>query len=67
MAGFTAVELGLDAPAQGRVVEIAQNVARLDQAAERGQRLGDTIVGAAGGETLQHDMGRKAQLCGNVR
>ena len=58
VAGFAAVELGLDLPAERRVVEVAQDVARLDQPAERGERLGDAVVGARGGQALQHDMGR---------
>src|SRR5208282_2519929 len=36
---------------------IAQNVARLHQPLEGSERLGDTIAGAAGGQSLQHDMG----------
>ena len=56
--GLTTVELGLDARAERRVVQVAQDVAGFDQTAERGQGLGDTVVGTAGGETLQHDMGR---------
>src|SRR4051794_37326982 len=53
------VELGLDAQAERLVMQIAQNVAGLHQPAEGGERLGDTIAGTAGGQSLQHDMGRR--------
>ena len=57
MTGLSAVQLGLDQSAEWRVVKVAQDVACLDQPAERGQRLGYAVAGAAGGETLQYDVG----------
>ena len=69
VAGFAAVQLGLDQSAERRVVKVAQDVAGLHQTAEHGQCLGDAVVGAAGGEALQHDMGGSGsglERCGDA-
>ena len=57
MAGLAAIELGLDAQTERFIMQVAQDVAGLHQSSESGKRLGDTVAGTAGGQSLQHDMG----------
>jgi len=45
------------AQAERLFMQVAQDVARLHQPPESGERFGDTVAGATGGQSLQHDMG----------
>ena len=59
MPGFAPVELGLDAQTKRLIVQVTQDITGFHQPTQGRECLSDTIAGSAGGEALQHDMGRR--------